>query len=42
MAEKVGKCGNENNSSLFGMTYITWKERQTNGQPFGKDLKLEK
>jgi len=28
-------------SSLFGMTYITWKERQTNGSLFEKTLNLQ-
>jgi len=32
----------ENNGSPFGMTYITWKERQTYGNLFEKTLNLKK
>jgi len=42
-AETAGKekSGNENNCSLLGMTYITWKERQISGSLFEK-TELEK
>jgi len=29
LKRRKSKGGNENNGSLFGMTYITWRERQT-------------
>jgi len=39
MTEK--QSGNGNKDSLFGMTYVTWKERQTNGSLFEKTLSLK-